>query len=421
MLEKLDTLIAFAVVMLGVSLMITILTQIVSSALGLRGSNLLWGIETLLKELAPSLVNQAHGLATELLQHELISDSAFSRVGNMRFIGPLVQYLSTKKWSGWFINRWRCATAIRSEELVRMLQKKIASLPDGDAMKTALIGLLAAPDLEAIRMLKMMKDALPNITPRGAAALPAGPNYSVQVDKIFQQVTNSSQRSVGKLETWFGSSMDRVTQRFAMHLRLWTVAFAFLLAFAAHFYSWRLLQQLSYNPDTRAALVNMRDGMQSAAQTILPPAGGAPPTTAVPVSPDILNEALVRLKKSDPALANVGTIPANTVTVQDAVTWLTAQKDVPPAAAGEYQKTVIGVLRDRAASINQNLASAGVQLLPNPYPGILNFDGRRNLLGILLAAAFLSLGAPFWFNALKNLSNLRSVVATKEQQESSAS
>jgi hypothetical protein len=51
----------------------------------------------------------------------------------------------------------------------------------------------------------------------------------------------------------------------------------------------------------------------------------------------------------------------------------------------------------------------------------LNFDGRRNLLGILLAAAFLSLGAPFWFNALKNLSNLRSVVATKEQQESSAS
>jgi hypothetical protein len=41
--------------MLGVSLIITILTQIVSSFLALRGSNLLWGIEVLLKELDPNL------------------------------------------------------------------------------------------------------------------------------------------------------------------------------------------------------------------------------------------------------------------------------------------------------------------------------------------------------------------------------
>src|ERR1035438_2040289 len=172
MLEKLDTLIAFAVVMLGVSLMITILTQMVSSALGLRGSNLLWGIETLLKELAPSLVGQTHDLAMQLLQHELISDSAFSRAGDMRMIGPLIAYLSTKKLPGWFICRWRCATAIRSEEFVRMVQKKIADLPVGDPVRTALTSLLEAPDLEAIRMLKMLKDALPNITPQPAPPVP---------------------------------------------------------------------------------------------------------------------------------------------------------------------------------------------------------------------------------------------------------
>jgi len=44
------------------------------------------------------------------------------------------------------------------------------------------------------------------------------------------------------------------------------------------------------------------------------------------------------------------------------------------------------------------------------------FNNNRNFLGILLTAAFLSLGAPFWYNALKNLSNLRSTVANKQDQ-----
>jgi hypothetical protein len=90
MLEKLDTLIAFAVVMLGVSLIITILTQIVASFLGLRGSNLLWGIETLLRELDPELEKKlgdarssVRTIAIEILTDPEISDSTFSRSGEM--------------------------------------------------------------------------------------------------------------------------------------------------------------------------------------------------------------------------------------------------------------------------------------------------------------------------------------------------
>jgi hypothetical protein len=36
---------------------------------------------------------------------------------------------------------------------------------------------------------------------------------------------------------------------------------------------------------------------------------------------------------------------------------------------------------------------------------------------LLVAAALLSLGAPFWFNILKTLSNLRPLVATREEKE----
>src|SRR4029079_3355310 len=37
--------------------------------------------------------------------------------------------------------------------------------------------------------------------------------------------------------------------------------------------------------------------------------------------------------------------------------------------------------------------------------------------GLLVSILLLSLGAPFWFNALKNLVELRSVIAKKEQNE----
>src|SRR5258708_6501944 len=58
-LEHLDTLIAFVVIITGVSLMVTLLTQMVSAVLGLRGTNLRWGVATLLKELDPSLAEYA--------------------------------------------------------------------------------------------------------------------------------------------------------------------------------------------------------------------------------------------------------------------------------------------------------------------------------------------------------------------------
>jgi len=39
------------------------------------------------------------------------------------------------------------------------------------------------------------------------------------------------------------------------------------------------------------------------------------------------------------------------------------------------------------------------------------------LMGIVLTALLLSLGAPFWYNALQNLIRLRSVIASKDDQQ----
>ena len=56
MLERLDTLIAFATVLLGVSLLVTILKQMIASLLGHRATYLKDGIEDLLTTIDPKLV-----------------------------------------------------------------------------------------------------------------------------------------------------------------------------------------------------------------------------------------------------------------------------------------------------------------------------------------------------------------------------
>jgi hypothetical protein len=62
------------------------------------------------------------------------------------------------------------------------------------------------------------------------------------------------------------------------------------------------------------------------------------------------------------------------------------------------------------------------QLMPDPYPQpFYNYwtPGWSHFWGVVVSAALLSLGAPFWFNLLKSLSSLRPVLAGKEQNESS--
>src|SRR5438477_7189821 len=115
MLAYLDTIIGFAVVMLAISLLITILIQMISALLSHRGSNLRWGLETLFAKMAPTvypdLARNARSVAEHVLTHPLVSDSLFSKSPLCKWplIGPLVE-------------RFQLASAIRPEELVGILE-----------------------------------------------------------------------------------------------------------------------------------------------------------------------------------------------------------------------------------------------------------------------------------------------------------
>lgn len=66
-------------------------------------------------------------------------------------------------------------------------------------------------------------------------------------------------------------------------------------------------------------------------------------------------------------------------------------------------------------------AAAGTDLVPIPdYDGELEPLPAHKWPGVILTALLLSLGAPFWYELLKNLLKLRSLVATKDDDEREA-
>jgi hypothetical protein len=94
-----------------------------------------------------------------------------------------------------------------------------------------------------------------------------------------------------------------------------------------------------------------------------------------------------------------------------------AALDAYPAAVdralGEFMKN-----RATDAKVIQNIVKAsGIQLTMG-WPTGFNW---KQLSGVLLSGALFSLGAPFWFNSLKAIMNLRPVIANKQTDEDKAS
>ncbi len=158
------------------------------------------------------------------------------------------------------------------------------------------------------------------------------------------------------LSQWFDSTMHRASQRFTGHMRLCTIVLSIIVAFAMHLNTFRILQDFSTNPEITASLNASLDAMLQQAESLLGEADEASGTAR-----------------------------------------LTA-------------------LQTQAETIQRELQNSKFQLVPTPYPG-LTFTSWRDFLGVLMSAALLSLGAPFWFNFLKTAVSLRPLLAGVEDEE----
>ena len=77
MLNTIDTAIAFAVIMTVLSLLITIVVQMVSTAFSLRGKNLANALALTFQTIDPKIGEHAHSLAAQILRDPIFSDSVW--------------------------------------------------------------------------------------------------------------------------------------------------------------------------------------------------------------------------------------------------------------------------------------------------------------------------------------------------------
>ena len=396
-LEHLDTIIAFVVIITGVSLLITTLTQMVSALLGLRGSNLRWGIKTLLTHIDPDLAEHAHTITEKVLHHPLISDSSLSRFN----IG--------------LVSRWKLASAIRKEELIeilRLLARPHASEEAGapaEPWKKTLAQSLEHLDREAAENLLL---AAPEI--KKALA-----NNPAMTELVLSRMLASTEQVTGRIHQWFDSTMDRVSQRFTLHTRIWTVIFAVLVAFGLQLDTFKTLTQLSTDSELRARLVASADSLLRKADEILVSSTNGPSIVYV--------QAMEQLISTHPQELKNLPKPSGITSVADGQQWLKTQlkttnsTEVSKWAAAYAALVPQAPLRAAADNLHSLVTDKmKFQLIPNPYPDPFYsywISSWLHFWGIAASAALLSLGAPFWFNMLKNLSNLRPTLAKKEAEE----
>src|SRR5438270_5620876 len=143
MLQSVDTAIAFVLIMTVTSVFVTIVVQMCSAALSLRGKNLANALALTFQKLEPSLRGEAHELAAKILSDPLLSDSTRTEK-DMRFAAT-----GEMRHKPWHFTDVRCAvrlaSAIRPEEVFVALQR-LAAMSTHHAAEGVNVGAMRSPD-----------------------------------------------------------------------------------------------------------------------------------------------------------------------------------------------------------------------------------------------------------------------------------
>ena len=403
MLKTLDTVVAFAVIMTVLSLLITLVVQMVSATLSLRGKNLANALALTFQTIDPSIGKYAHSLAAQILRDPIFSDSLWQNKTRpsldenaQKFIAaqrrlrdarlrrpddpnraeaisratsevnttkaavtiPDVAPNREKPWGFWTVpwgGSMEIATAIRPGEIYRVLQEMREMTPDEAQLldipkelpekARGLIAALHRLDLPAIESRVKLKDIA------AAAKIFAPEQQKAVLDSLGSfgaTVERATTQAYDRFQRWFGSGQDRAEQWFQIHVRMVTIVAAITASIFLQLDTVEIYDKLRHEPKLVEALVK--------------------------AAPGTLEQGA----------AVQGQLDANA--------------------------------REKAcADLKEKIDSTGFELLPRgwfarwPAEKLWWFN---HLFGLALSAGLLTLGAPFWFNLLKNLMNLRPAVAT---------
>ena len=431
MLQSIDTLIAFVLIMTVASLFVTVVVQMLSAALSLRGKNLSNALALTFQTIAPELEGDAHQLAARILSDPLLSDSAMTEKDRRRAAS------GGDRHQPWHFTDMRCATAlasaIRPEEAYAAL-KRLVDTARADRGGQANSGALRDPDERITKAAEKVLKAL-TVPEDEAAAIRARLSTFVDLaeqisekpvkEKLLQIVEDTPAQLMMRVdaartefEKWFGSAQDRAQQWFQLHTRGLTIAASALIALILQLDAVEIFHHVSTNSASRAALVATVDRVVEQSDRILEDKGGLLRRIA----------DLWATKAGEPAvdvtgLSNVEQLKTRLVLEGRRVEPATFDAIVRDATEAYYQEQ-----RQKLTGLTNTVRGSGFEFIPVGYwrwpspagPGQSARNIVRHLPGIALFAALLTLGAPYWYNLLKNLASLRPAVAQTISKEEAA-
>lgn len=423
MLKTLDILIGVATVMLLFSMVVTVVTQFIISAIGSRGRNLKNGLAGLLKQLDPTLRDTiAKEISTALLRHPLTK-------GRLGALG----------------------TVIHREEFSTLLME-LASGQSINQLSTNAKGGLN--QLLKNNGIDDPANTLKNVRNLTLQLENSNPELANDVRHSMAILQEAKSEFVGKIHAWFDQTIDRVSQRFTFSAHAITFFVALVVAFAIQLDTIALVNRLSSDDAFRAAVADQVPALiKDAGKQALTGPGGSAPGKTTPAS-----------TQSNPSTNETGKSAAQTTGAPQGQNSPQTEA-VAKGVAAKTDKNQAGknsahTTNDRgeqpgsqtagqtpsgtstpqpnqgggSPSDNQGAQAKIYKLLETngvvaPTRGLIwqwdwlplkidwQLEGGRQLLGILISALLLSLGAPFWFNALQNLLRLRSALAQKDDQQ----
>ena len=480
MLQSLDTLISFVVILLVASLIVTILVQILSAAFALRGKNLGNALALTFQSIDRKIGKNAYALAERILSDPRLTHSTITK---KRLDRPLTASQRCP-WSWWSpFNGLQLASAIRSNEIYDLLKKisepstpvgPAANAPAEDHTNTPREHALAEnqqgnstppvkPAIDALKKganndppkkkrwteddlgslarklldklgepVSMIEDVNKEFSALDAqAAKISAPNEKIEISNALNKaqaslkgVSANFKSEVDELNKWFTASQDRAQQWFQLHTRIFTIICGIVLAFLLQLDTAEIFRFVSTNATARAALAASADKLVDKADGILEKNGS-------------LLERIYETVKNKVSKINlpkdVRTAAANSAALKKAI-----QDDTTPNLPTDFdtkyeaaeKEAIDAYYKDRRAQMDdltKGLAASGFNLLPNRlwhrWDSGNEIDWGRfasHLWGMLITAGLLSLGAPYWYNILKNLTSLRPAVAKLIGEEKAA-
>jgi hypothetical protein len=216
---------------------------------------------------------------------------------------------------------------------------------------------------------------------------------------IVDAAGNDVAKARENIENWFNSSMDRVSGWFKRRSQLVLLLLGFVIAISLNVDSVILVKRLSTDRALRESLVAAADAYAKASASPTPAQGTAEPST----SPSPLPECVKDVNSPQCKLA-------------------TTQK--------ELEKLSLPIGWAKPTDDSQKKADDSQKKADDPqkdqpkWPGSLSDWGKQfhdHLLGWLLTALAISLGAPFWFDLLNKFIVVRSTVKPHEKSREEGS